>query len=418
MTKDHIISIMKYVFIFAVTLLVLFIVVYVVNLVRRKPEDILTSHINEEKSNINDDGESSGSKFKKAKITKLDIQAKEIQELINQKWVTRNFKIGTKESTFDGYDIYFDEGYEIKTIIGKTFNIVFTQNYSGNILKGIKVNTSFEDIIKNLGNPTFGEVTGNIIGYKGEDIYIFFSDKEVSVYRIDKEDSKNEFILLLNKFEKDGDVWELGNSLTDFWPDYDSYNYDTNYVELTYTLKGIKLQYNYTVQNGITIFNNYIGNIKEDMTIEQLIEDENKIPKYIYIEPRKDLVYEYEINRVNKNKFRYDLTLAEGEDEGIEGNTTKNFIISSDFENGNYVDIKIVSYTKEYPNSELAQDILIKSYLWYGDNILIYSISNKGIYAYNCVTRTTTTILRGQETFELKEIKENILKYDKKEIAI
>ncbi len=28
--------------------------------------------------------------------------------------------------------------------------------------------------------------------------------------------------------------------LTDIWPDYDIYNNDNNYVELYYTLKGVK----------------------------------------------------------------------------------------------------------------------------------------------------------------------------------
>ena len=37
----------------------------------------------------------------------------------------------------DPDDVYFDEGYEIKTLQGKVYNIVFTKNYDGTVIDGL-----------------------------------------------------------------------------------------------------------------------------------------------------------------------------------------------------------------------------------------------------------------------------------------
>ena len=56
-------------------------------------------------------------------------------------------KIESKEFTFASYktkdavpyDIYFDEGYEVRTIQGRVFNIVFTKKYNKPVIEGFKL---------------------------------------------------------------------------------------------------------------------------------------------------------------------------------------------------------------------------------------------------------------------------------------
>ncbi len=66
------------------------------------------------------------------------INSPELQSLINNNWVTANASLGTPESKFYKYDVYFDEGYEIRTIQGKTFNIVFNKKYGNDVIEGYK----------------------------------------------------------------------------------------------------------------------------------------------------------------------------------------------------------------------------------------------------------------------------------------
>ena len=67
--------------------------------------------------------------FEKISETKFTIHSNEINKFIENDWRAASFELGTLESRFDDYDIYFDEGIEIKTLGGKVYNIVFTKNY-------------------------------------------------------------------------------------------------------------------------------------------------------------------------------------------------------------------------------------------------------------------------------------------------
>lgn len=396
-------------------ILIFCLMIYFLNEYMNREEEIPIKKI-KTSSNIN--GENGTTGYIKAELTEMDINAKEIEDLIEKEWVAREVSIGTKESSYEDYDIYFDEGIETKTIIGKIFNIIFTNKYKDNIINNINVNTSLKEIIEILGEPTFGSIEEKILGYKGNDIYIFFSNEEISVYRIEKDDNRDELIAVFKEFEEDEDVWKLGNALTDIWADYDKYNYDTNYVDLVYTLKGLRLQYNFTTQNGITIFNNYIGNITEGNTIQNLLQDESIIPEYIFIEPNQDLVYENEKQRIEENKYKYAINMPEGEDAVDTTRFTDSFKVFLSQANGGYKNIKFLSITKEYPNSELMEELVINSYLWYGSNIFLYGVTNKGIYAYDCITRNTKELVKGNEIFLLKNLSKNILKYDSKELEV
>ena len=58
------------------------------------------------------------------KETKFDIQSTVLKKVIESNWKDIQEEFGSKESTFDNYNIYFDEGVEVRTIDNKIFNII------------------------------------------------------------------------------------------------------------------------------------------------------------------------------------------------------------------------------------------------------------------------------------------------------
>lgn len=347
------------------------------------------------------------------KYTELNIQSNIINNLINNKWIAKNVEFGIKESTYDKYDIYFDEGIEVRIISGKVFNIVFNNKYKENIVNGITTTYTKEEITDILGSPTFEDSSLNLYGYKGNEIYIFFGDEQISIYRVEDEFDTTEFIKLIEEYNSTKDLKELGNELTYLWSDYDEYNYDTNFMEITYSLKGVKIQFNINNKNGFILYNNYKGLVTEEKYFNE-INGKNELLRNMYIEDN-DLIFLNECKRKNKEYFKYNR-------EGDFANHTKinnmfNMLYDSNLD-GTLTNIKFVSLNKEYPNSELDDKLTIDSYLWQDDYMLIYSIKNKGIYKYNCETRKTENIISGEDEFNLKEIEDGILKYDNKEIEI
>ena len=118
----------------------------------------------ENKNNINN--------FETTESIKVDVTSEELKNIINNNWKTDNLVFGTIETTYKNYDIYFDEGIQIRKVNGKVFNIVFTNNYKNNVIDTINTKSSNEEIEKILGKPQFK--TGKLVGYKCENMYVFF----------------------------------------------------------------------------------------------------------------------------------------------------------------------------------------------------------------------------------------------------
>ena len=187
----------------------------------------------------------------------LNIQSKEILNLIENDWDISKVNLGTRESTCDEYDIYFDEGIEVKTVVGKVFNIVFTDKYQNNITDGLNTKSNKEEIQKVLGDADFemeqeelytdieeADEERFLIGYKAKQMYIFFSNNGVSIYpakEIEDVESIEEKMLDL---EENKDIGEFANNLTDIWDDFDYYEADEEFIEIKYTLKGFCLSWN------------------------------------------------------------------------------------------------------------------------------------------------------------------------------
>lgn len=329
------------------------------------------------------------------------INSPELQSLINNNWVTANASLGTPESKFYKYDVYFDEGYEIRTIQGKTFNIVFNKKYGNDVIEGYKPGDDLEKIKTSLGTPYENK---NMIEYKTKDFYVIFSNEEISIYP-NRRNDYTEFEKLVEKYNEKQDINDFIYELTDIWPDYDIYNNDNNYVELYYTLKGVKISFSSRDSEGIQIYENYKGDLKTN-TEEY---------KNVYYKLDQNLMLEAESER----RFVHELT-------GERGSSEDSILISDEFQilasydNESYKNIKIYSLNENYPNNEFEDYISIKSYVWADNEHLIYSISNDGIYMYTATTRQIDKMLDGKQTFNITNYNRNTkaLEYDGQTVMV
>ena len=236
--------------------------------------------------------------YKETPTTEFIVQSQIIQELIRTNWST-NVNLGTEEEKREDYRIYLNEGLEVKKVDNKVFNIVFTENHANTLVNGIKVGETIDTVISILGTPTFGSKNEGLVGYKGEQFYIFFMEKEISVYPVLKNYETEEFMQLVTTYTEEGNASNFVNEVTGLWSDYDLYEHDTNYVKLRYTLKGIEIQFNIIPNHGITYYQNYQGEIKEGINFSNLKEKEEELSSYTYFQLDTDLVYKTEQERFN-----------------------------------------------------------------------------------------------------------------------
>lgn len=225
------------------------------------------------------------------------IQSEELKNLIANQWKRNKLKIEITKNKIGDYEIFEEQGLQIRTIYKKVFNIIFTSDYNKEVVNNIKTGTDLKEIIRILGTPTFGEENLGLIGYKGEKIYVFFTESKISVYRVEDQYEKlDEFIILIEKFEREKNVKEFVNGITDIWPDYDQYDWDKNYVHLQYTLKGIKIEFNISSNQGITYSSNFTEKIRENLTVQDIQNNIEKLPKYTFFDS-EDSVYKLELER-------------------------------------------------------------------------------------------------------------------------
>lgn len=242
--------------------------------------------------------------YKETTISDFTVTSQVLNDIIINKWVYSKINLGAKDSIEDNYEIYFDEGYKIRKIGSEIYNIIFTQNYNEEILNQISVKTSMENVKKILGTPTFEDTNNDIIGYKSESFYIFFTNSEVSIYPSDKynEEKSKKFGELVTELNKTGDMNTFINKLTDLYPDYEYYSDNNNYVDIRYPLLGFSVRMGYPNKNGIILYSNFQGWITENITIDEMKTDKT-IPSNVYTVLNKNLVLEAEGNRVANESY-------------------------------------------------------------------------------------------------------------------
>lgn len=340
----------------------------------------------------------------KSNLKEIEVTpSQELNVLINNSWNLDNISFGNKTSTFQGYDIYFDNGYRVREIRHNLFNIVFTKKYTNSVVDDIKVGESFESIKEKLGGGYIEQ--NSILEYMTKDMYICFTNNEISIYpRIQyPKEEFTKFEDLLEEYNTNKDFVTFMNELTDIWPDYSTYNYNSTYSDIWYPLKGIRIYNDSQSMNGIQIYQEYAGDLKNS----------NKDLYQVYYKTNQSLIIEQELNR----------TMIKSEDINITNGeyASNKYVMRSDISGiGQFTNITFYSKDGNNADSELSKDIYANQTYWYDDDNLIYSIQKQGIYVYNATTRQTKTIVTGNDNFEITDFNNDtkILTYDGKNLQI
>ncbi len=333
------------------------------------------------------------------KQTDFNINS-ELQTLVENKWKSDNINFGNRTSTFRGYDIYFNEGYRVRTINGQIYNIVFTDKFGKEVINNIKVGDDLENIKYELGDNYIEQ--GETLEYMGKDLYVFFSNNEISIYPRISYDYTS-FEKILEQYNEDHNFNNFMNKLTNIWPDYSSYYYDTSYCKIYYPLKGVKIDNSTNALNGIQIFQEYQGNLK----------NEHKDYYQLYYKTSDSLIFEEERNRRMLEVDQINLTDGTYE--------SSKYIMKADFsEDGRPYNIAFTSKDRQNPDSELNKNVYANKTYWYDDDNLIYSVNKEGIYMYNATTRETKTIVSGTDEYDITnfDYDNKILTYDGKDAKI
>lgn len=159
----------------------------------------------------------------------------------------------------DGYVSYPNERLKLKLAPNKTVqNIVFFEDYEGNILSDITMEMSLDEILELHPDNSSGSLSDGYLGYRNGDLYYFFYKDEVSVYGYSYKKNEN-FEKLLTAYIEDKDLDKFVEGLKSKLKVYDEFEYDSEIKKLymTFPTRGIEIDIEDNDPKGITLYSNY-----------------------------------------------------------------------------------------------------------------------------------------------------------------
>ena len=356
------------------------------------------------------DSQIDAKKYKTIKETEIVVESPEVLKCIENNW-DKNTDFGSKEAIFQNYDIYLDEGIRVRCLYDKVYNIVFSTKYAQNVVKNLNSSSKYDIIIRELGEPSFQNSNNSIIGYKSKDMYIFFSDGEISVYRNTKEDYNQFFNLVDDFLEEKYSFVEFMNELTYKWHDYETYKYSGNSLFMTYPTKGIEIKLNYDNTSGIIFYNNIGFELEK---AKKYLQNTDFISQM-----RIDSIYNAELRRVKNKKELKSKCLEFIQNYEKENNRNHGKIYDYYMEldsNKNIQAVYFISQSDEYCNNQLIENI--SSYIWINDTTFVYSKAKRGIYSFDLLTGEKSIIVTGNDMFKINSYQDGILNYDETSIDL
>ena len=349
--------------------------------------------------------------FEEIPETEMEATCFELITLMRYKWS----KTAIEDENYTLYNNtkqYFDKGYITKDREDRVLSIVFTNRYTKSVINDIMVNSELAYKKAVLGTPAFEDTQAGIIGYKGKDFYAFMTDSSIVIYRRLEEDYDSFINISRKLINKELTINQFVDQLTTVWPDYDTYDMETDSFLLTYPQKGIAVKYNIEGRNGIIFYNNCL---LDPSIMEEFV---SKSDDFI-LQRKTDLIEEVAINRIIKEKNEIEKCVEFQNEHKTDANPLINskYGIYADYDfSGNIFKMNFISKDGLNPNHELIDNIY--TFAWLNDDVFIYSVKNKGIYYDNLASGKRGTIKLGTDNFEIYNCYNGLLIYDNSRLII
>lgn len=167
--------------------------------------------------------------------------------------------LGEGKDLEDGYILYPDDGIKLRLAPNKSvMNIIFTEEYEGNILTDVTNKMSLQQILELHPDNSSGSISEQYLGYRNGDLYYFFYKDETSVYGYSYNKNKV-FEELLSNYIETKDLETFVDQISKKLLSYDTleYNKDTQSARISFPTRGIDINIEENNPKGITLYSNY-----------------------------------------------------------------------------------------------------------------------------------------------------------------
>ena len=259
-----------------------------------------------------------------------------------------------------------------------------------------------------LGEPTYNKVDTDVqvIGYKCEYFYVFFTNNEISIYHPDEynEELSKMFGEIVTNLNNTGDMNTFLNKLTDIYPNYESFYSDNNYIDVKYPLLGFEVIFGATSNNGITLYSNFKGNVTNAISIDD-IKINKQIPANIYTNLETNMVLEAESDRVTDDYFK-----RNPYDENYFLQTDEFTVINNENTYSFYSRDKMSIDSTLVLNN--MTNMIVKN-----NHTFVYGKKDDGIYIYDANGMVTNKVFSGKGNFNIEKVENNTIYFDGTQIS-
>lgn len=200
----------------------------------------------------------------KAKIVEqkeVTILAQELRDLSNGNMFFRKIKndLGIGKDLGNGYTSFKDGALILKLLNSKVRNIVFTEDYTNEIVTNVTVGMSLAEIKEQLNESSKENTDKDYLLYRTSEYYLFFYEDEVSVYSYSYFENTL-FEQYLEEYLEDKNLDSFIKKVTGKWAmfyDKNEYNIEQQYAYITFPSIGVEINIENNDPKGITLYNNY-----------------------------------------------------------------------------------------------------------------------------------------------------------------
>ena len=187
------------------------------------------------------------------------------------------------------YKYYLDKTVKVRLSAGRVRNIVFLPEYKEEVFYGIYVGTPLKEVKEKLPDVAFGSIEEGFLGYRANEVYVFFYEDEISVYGYSYYEH-TDFEEYLGEYLQSKNLSQFVKNITSLWQSYEEFEYDeaNKNLHLTYPAIGVTIDIVNNDSKGIALYSNYYFS---DLSKRYIAEEK------ITLKSKEDAIFNSETNR-------------------------------------------------------------------------------------------------------------------------